>query len=273
MLQSQPAIDALKRLRRHARILTGCPRSTDTALLVTLKELAPHGLSYNCRLQLFKTFTHIWNGPVGDHVRFLRSRAEAESLVEKRVADVPSHLLQLVLLEMLEGFAETEIAEIMDVDVSAIAGMRQEALQAVMRACATHVLVFVEEDPIRSEIVGTMKSLGHTVSCLVERRDMELPAQVCAEPGLLIADDSRDAQEALKSVSRDNNPPLILVANGPTRSTCDDFAGRAFFIKRPVASNALAATALNALFFGTRPDSMVPIEFATNGGLPDRACA
>ena len=128
MSRSQIVAEHLPLLRRYSRALTGSQSSGDAYVAAMLEALLQDGSildeSKGSRAGLFKLFTKIWNSV---------SLNENSDVIpfhvppEKRLANITPLPRQAFLLLSLEGFAEEEVAFILDRSVGEVRALAEEA--------------------------------------------------------------------------------------------------------------------------------------------------
>ena len=115
-------------LRRYARALTGSQSSGDAYVAATLeaivKEPSILADAGKPKVALFRCFTAIWNSlPVNGSSDLV----EPDSPAERRLGQLTPKARQAFLLVSLEGFSEEDAAGILDIDLSKIRSLVEEA--------------------------------------------------------------------------------------------------------------------------------------------------
>ena len=241
-------------LRRYARALTGGQTSGDAYVAATLEALIADPAVINGeagpRVALYRLFTKIWNsislnGPAG---------AAGSALPgEQKLANITPLPRQAFLLVALEGFAESEAARILDVDVVTLRSLIEESGRELAAEIATDVLIIEDETFIAMELEGLVESLGHRVLGVARTHSEAVALSRRKKPGLILADiqlaDGSSGLDAVNELLRSFEVPVIFITAYPERFLTGERPEPAFLIAKPFQPSTVSAIASQALFF------------------------
>ena len=190
-INHQILADALPYLRRYSRALTGNSKTADTLVLATIQALSQtNSMAADVfrKIDLYRIFTQILNGPAGDHVKTLSPLVEAESNVERRILGIPSMARQAFLLGAVEGFNDRQIVEILDIVPLRLPALKAEATAQIIKQVATDALIIEDEMFIAADLEDILTSLGHNVIGIERTHAAAVRAIKFARPSLILAD-------------------------------------------------------------------------------------
>jgi CheY-like chemotaxis protein len=245
-------------VRRFARALSGSQSHGDAhvvALLEALLEddsLLPQGLP--SRIGLYRVFAKMW---------LSTNRAArpipvslSQPTPERRIELLTPRSRQAFLLQAVEGFNKTEIAQILDTTPDEAAALIEQAGREIAEQVATSVLVIEDEPVIALDIETMVQELGHDVIG-VARTEREAVAEVRRRrPGLVLADiqlaDGSSGLDAVNTILKEIEVPVIFVTAYPERLLTGSKPEPAFLITKPFQPDALKAAISQVLFFDQR---------------------
>lgn len=261
MSRSQLVAENLPLLRRYSRALTGSQASGDAyvgAMLEALLEdqsLLDEG--HGARAGLFRLFTQIWNSVSvnGDNVPALNPS-------EHRLSNITPLPRQAFLLLSLEGFSEEEVAFILQIDVTDVRRLADEAGQELAAEIATDVLIIEDETFIAMDIESLVKKLGHNVIGVARTHADALALAKTKQPGLILADiqlaDGSSGLDAVNELLKTFEVPVVFITAYPERFLTGERPEPAFLISKPFQPAMVSAVASQALFFQRNSRNRMP---------------
>ncbi|MGD9925405.1 MAG: response regulator [Pseudorhodoplanes sp.] len=252
-------------LRRYARALSGSQRAGDVAVLATVKSLK--GLA-GCREEterelLYRAFSQIWNGPVGDHIRAISISIEPEMDMLRRLAQLPQFARQAFLLSSLENFGDEAIGRILGIDAAALPAAKAVVRDLVTRLVATKVLIIEDEFFIAADLAETMKSLGHEVIAVERTHADAVQAIETCRPGLVLADiqlaDGSSGVDAANEILGFCEVPVVFITAYPERLLTGMRPEPCFILSKPIRMDIVCALTSQALVFGANARRSTPV--------------
>ena len=254
MSAAQTVSKYLPYLRRYARALTGSQSSGDAYVAATLEALIKEPDLLNSASQpkvaLFRVFTSIWNSiPVNG----TKEPAGPDVPAERRISQLTPRPRQAFLLVSLEGFSDTDAAEILGDDIQAFRGYVEEAGRELAAEIATDVLIIEDETFIALDLEGLAESLGHRVVGIARTHSEALAIAKTKKPGLILADiqlaDGSSGLDAVNELLDDFEVPVIFITAYPERFLTGQRPEPAFLIAKPFQPATVSAVVSQALFF------------------------
>jgi DNA-directed RNA polymerase specialized sigma24 family protein len=242
-------------LRRYARALAGSQGSGDAYVAATiealLKEPQPLSEAWNPRVALFRTFTTIWNSLA---INGVADPLDCSSTsVDRRLSHITPRPRQAFLLISLEGFSETEAAEILNTDVAAVRKLVEEAGREMAAEIATGVLIIEDEMLIAMDLETLVESLGHRVVGTARTHAEAVTLAKAKRPGLILADiqlaDGSSGLDAVNELLGSFEVPVIFITAYPERFLTGERPEPAFLIAKPFQPAMVSAVISQALFF------------------------
>jgi DNA-directed RNA polymerase specialized sigma24 family protein len=251
---AQAVAQHLPFLRRYARALTGNQQSGDAYVSATLEALIedPKVLQdvVGPRVALYRMFTKIWNS-VG--VNGIADPADVGMPAEQRLVQITPRPRQAFLLVSLEGFSEEDAAKVLDVDVSHLRMLVEEAGRELAAEIATDVLIIEDETFIAMDLESLVHSLGHRVLGVARTHSEALSLGKTKQPGLILADiqlaDGSSGLDAVNDLLRTFQVPVIFITAYPERFLTGERPEPAFLIAKPFQPATVSAVVSQALFF------------------------
>ena len=250
---AQVVAQNLQALRRYARALTGSQSSGDayvTATLELISSIPDIVRERNPKLALFHSFARIWNSLTINTVPepiLLGARGD------RRIAQLTSKPRQAFLLVSLEGFAEADAAEILDVSLGELRSLLEEAGRELAAEIATDVLIIEDEPLVALDLEGLVESLGHHVVGIARTHAETLPIAKARSPGLILADiqlgDGSSGVEAVSELLKEVCVPVVFITAHPARLLTGRPLEPVFVISKPFQTATVAAVISQALFF------------------------
>jgi DNA-directed RNA polymerase specialized sigma24 family protein len=244
-------------LRRYARALTGSQTSGDAYVAATLEAVVkdPSLLDSedSLRVTLSRLFSTIWNSlAVNDTFDPVGSALAAE----RNLNQITAKPRQAFLLVSVEGFSEQEAARILDVDVSTLLKLVEEAGRELAAQLATDILIVEDEGLIALDLEALVENLGHRVIGVARTRTEAVAIGRTKPPGLILADiqlaDGSSGLDAVNDLLNTFEVPVIFITAYPERFLTGLRPEPAFLIAKPFQLAVVSAVASQALFFGRK---------------------
>lgn len=234
-------------LRRYARALTGSQSLGDAAVRETLEALIAAPGEFDSsrppRDELFRLFHRIWPaeslGPVE-----VTSR-------DGTVASLPIGARQALLLTAVEGFSESQAAEIMATGTESIARHLDETRTAMINSLGGSVMIIEDEAIIALHLRSIVTGLGHEVTGVVRTHREAVALAGSNPPDLILADislaDGSSGIDAVREILEDQFVPVIFITAFPERLLSGEKPEPAYLITKPFEPETVAATIWQAL--------------------------
>lgn len=254
MSASQAVAQHLPYLRRYARALAGSQQSGDAYVAAALEALIEDPTVVRDadapRVALYRLFTKIWNSVA---VNGTPEPARISLPVEQRLANITPLPRQAFLLMALEGFAEAEAAQVLDVDVARLRSLVEESGRELAAEIATDVLIIEDEAFIAMDLEGLVESLGHRVVGVARTHKEAIALANGRRPGLILADiklaDGSSGLDAVNELLQTFEVPVIFITAYPERFLTGERPEPAFLIAKPFQPATVSAVVSQALFF------------------------
>lgn len=263
--EQQAVMDCLPHVRRYARALLGNQESADALVLAALQAMALDRTplrSAITRLEVFKRFTRTMHGPAGQHVLSLTPAKTMDSVVERRLAELSSQPREAFLLSAVEGFSNDQIAEILNIERSAVLNVLAKARHQILKQVSTRVLIIEDEMFIASHLADIVASLGHQVVAIERTRQDAVNAIAATKPGLILADiqlaDGSSGIDAVNEILHVCDVPAIFITAYPERLLTGLRPEPTFVLTKPFRDEAVRAVVSEALFFEVHSKSATP---------------
>ncbi len=232
-------------LRRYARALTGSQSLGDAAVRETLEALlmAPDEFDTTkpARLELYRTFHHLWKGMAG-----VSGRGGV-------VANLPVHARQSLLLTAIEGFSIFEAAEILGSDFETVTREIVTTRQAIADSLTAQVMIIEDESIIALHIKSIVEDLGHSVTGIARTRNEAVALASRIRPELVLADislaDGSSGIDAVKDILSAIDVPVIFITAFPERLLTGERPEPTYLITKPFEPETVTATIGQALLF------------------------
>jgi CheY-like chemotaxis protein len=240
-------------LRRYARALTGSQESGDAYVAATLEALIedPSVLAQaSPRVALYRLFSKIWNS-VG--VNSVGDTVPRGMPADQRISHITPRPRQAFLLVALEGFSESDAAQVLDVDIPTVRQLVEESGRELAAEIATDVLIIEDEPFIAMDLEGLIEGLGHRVLGIARTHSEAVTLAKVRQPGLILADiqlaDGSSGLDAVNELLRSFEAPVIFVTAYPERFLTGERPEPAFLIAKPFQPATVSAVVSQALFF------------------------
>lgn len=255
-VSKQEIVPHLPYLRRFARALTGSQSSGD-AYVASLLEVLADDPSFlpklsDPRLVVYKAFAKIWNSlsinfedVPGDYAY----NHPADHTIEV-MTPLPR---QAFLLHSVEGFKIEEIATILELPVSEIIALIDEAGREIAHVIATDILIIEDEPIIAFDLEGIVESLGHRVMAIARTRSDAVRACKKEKPGLILADielaGDGSGLDAVDEILKSIEVPVIFVTAYPERLLTGMRPEPTYLVTKPYRGETIKAIISQSLFF------------------------
>ncbi len=243
-------------LRRFARAVTGSQASGDSYVAAMLEALIadvdifPNKSSD--RIGIYYLFCHLFDQtsikiPEPLPVFGIEERAKA------RLSYLTPQARQAFLLIAVEGFSETDIAEILGLDLKQVKSLIAEASKDISEQVATRIMIIEDEPLIAMDIEQLTESLGHTVVGIARTRTEANILFEKEKPGMILADiqlaDNSSGIDAVNDILHSVNIPVIFITAFPERLLTGQRPEPTFLVTKPFNPEMVKALISQALFF------------------------
>jgi DNA-directed RNA polymerase specialized sigma24 family protein len=254
MQNSQKITEHVPYLRRYARAMTGSQAAGDAYVAAVLeavladRTVADH--PRGPRVAVYRLFTKIWNS------LSVNGKADVDELSrpsDEKLAKIMPLPRQAFLLVSVEGFSESDTAEILDVDIAEVRRLIEESGRELAAQIATDVLIIEDEAFIALELEALMEGLGHNVIGVASTHAEALALVKKKTPGLVLADiqlaDGSSGLDAVYEMLGSIEVPVVFITAYPERFLTGERPEPAFLIAKPFDPATVSAIASQALFF------------------------
>lgn len=246
----------LPHLRRFARALSGSQNSGDAYVASLLEALGtdPSSFPVNAspRVALYKAFTRVWNS-VSLNLEGSAPGGEEHESTDRTIEVMTPLPRQAFLLHSVEAFDIEEVATILDLPVSEVTALIDEAGQEIAAHIATEVLIIEDEPVIAFDLEGIVESLGHRVIGIARTHSDAIQACEKKTPGLVLADIQLAGEgsgiEAVNDLLQTWQVPVVFVTAYPERLLTGARPEPTFLITKPYRAETVKAIISQSLFF------------------------
>lgn len=243
-------------LRRFARAVTGSQASGDSYVAAMLEALIadvdifPNKSSD--KIGLYYLFCHLFDQtsikiPEPLPVFGIEERTKA------RLSYLTPQARQAFLLIAVEGFSETDIAEILDLDLAQVKNLIAQASKDISEQVATRIMIIEDEPLIAMDIEQLSESLGHSVVGIARTRKEANILFEKEKPGMILADiqlaDNSSGIDAVNDILHNTNIPVIFITAFPERLLTGRRPEPTFLVTKPFNPEMVKALISQALFF------------------------
>ena len=243
-------------LRRFARAATGSQNSGDTLVAATLEAIIADVSVFpdlpNDRIALYRVFAKLFSS-IGIRVPDAGGAAAWESRAVANLSALAPLPRQAFLLVAVEGFTESEAAEVLDVNETRFTALLGEASDEISRQVATDVLIIEDEPLIAMDIEQMVESLGHRVVGIARTHKEAVSLFDRARPKMVLADiqlaDGSSGIDAVNEMLAASPVPVIFITAFPERLLTGERPEPAFLVTKPFNPDMVKALISQALFF------------------------
>lgn len=244
-------------LRRYARALTGSQDSGDRFAAATLESLLVDASVLNAtdapRIGLFHAFHLVWasaGAPLGEPDDRFSARAQ------KHMDGLTPNSREALLLNVIEGFAPSEIATIMELETADVVLLLDAAIREMEAAVSGSVMVIEDEAIIAMDIVDIVTQIGHKVTGVARTRRDAVALAAKSQPDLILADiqlaDNSSGIDAVNDIlGQFGDIPVIFITAFPERLLTGDKPEPAFLITKPFSEEQVRSAVSQAMFFSS----------------------
>ena len=249
--------DSLPYLRRYARALTGAQGTGDRFAAATLEAILEDGAmiagSADPKVGLFHAFHLVWSSagaPVGE------PDSRFSAIAQAHMAALTPNSREALLLHVIEGFTQAEVAEIMQSDADEVAVLIDTALTEMQASVCGRVMIIEDEAIISMDISAIVQEMGHKVTGIAATRSEAVELAKRARPDLILADiqlaDRSSGIDAVNDILQlVPDVPVIFITAFPERLLTGDRPEPAFLITKPYAEEQVRSAVSQAMFFAS----------------------
>ncbi|MEO0386395.1 MAG: response regulator [Pseudomonadota bacterium] len=247
-------------LRRYARALTGAQQSGDAHALAALEavvgDVKTLATASTPKIGLFRTFHQLWVSTGTPASKATPEDDFLEARAQWRLSTLGPNTREALLLRSIEGFDDTEIAEIMGVDPGKAASLVAQARRDIGQMVSGNVLIIEDEAIIAMDLESAVSALGHTVVGVASTRDAAVKLGTATRPDLILADiqlaDKSSGIDAVNQLLETLGAvPVIFITAFPERLLTGDRPEPAFLITKPYAEDQVRTAVSQAMFFAS----------------------
>jgi CheY-like chemotaxis protein len=173
--------------------------------------------------------------------------------IDHRLSQITPHPRQAFLLISLEGFSETEAAEVLSIDVVTLCGLVEKAGREMATQIGTDVLIIEDETLIALDLEAVVERLGHEVVGIARTQTEAVALAKFRRPGLILADiqlaDGSSGIDAVNELLSSWEVPVVFITAYPERFLTGQCPEPAFLLTKPVQPATVSAIISQALFF------------------------
>lgn len=251
---SQAIAGYLPYLRRYARALSGSQSTGDAYVRACLEAVIgdPSVLkrATSTRIALYQLFSKIWNSV---SLNGIKDAAPRPLPGEQHLEHVSPQPRQAFLLVSLEGFSEAAAAEVLNVDISTLRKLIEQAGHELANEIATDVMIIEDEPIIAMDLRGLVEKLGHNVIGIARTHAEAVVLAKTKHCGLILADiqlaDGSSGLDAVNDMLHLFEVPVIFITAYPERFLTGERPEPAFLIAKPFEPATVSAVVSQALFF------------------------
>jgi DNA-directed RNA polymerase specialized sigma24 family protein/CheY-like chemotaxis protein len=246
-------------LRRYARAITGSQQLGDSLVREMLEALIEDARAFSedtpPRQEVFKVFHRIWDAASVENIQVVDRSGV--------IAELPMATRQALLLSAVEGFSDTEIADILGLDVENVESAITSARALIQNALSARVLIIEDESIIAMHLQSIVRGLGHEVTSTVRTRDEAVRGAREQNPDLILADislaDGSSGIDAVNDILQDQQVPVIFITAFPERLLTGQRPEPTYLITKPFEPDTVAATIWQALIVHREVENAMPL--------------
>ena len=245
-------------LRRYARALTGSQSSGDAYAIATLEAVvadpAMAESARSPRVALFRAMHGLWRSSdlsvPGD------TGGRLESAAQRHLSRLTADTREALLLNTIEEFDKTEIAEILDVSLSEVTELIAIAHREMASSVAGKVMIIEDEAIIAMDIEAMVTEMGHVVTGVARTHEGALKLARDERPDLILADiqlaDKSSGIDAVNELLGElGEMPVIFITAFPERLLTGNKPEPAFLITKPYTEDQVRSAVTQAMFFSS----------------------
>ena len=244
-------------LRRYGRAISGSQLSGDTLVAKMLESLVQDSsqlrTNTDIKLELYRLLQRQIGGGNESPQANADSASREVAIADKRLSQLPPLSRQALLLQALEGFSESEIAQILEKSEADVIQLIDEATSEIDRQTRARILIIEDEPIIAMDIEMIVRDLGHDVVAVATTHKEAVAEAKKHQPSLILADiqlaDNSSGIEAVQEILSESQLPVIFITAFPERLLTGDRPEPAFLLTKPYQPSTLRATIAQVLFF------------------------
>ena len=243
-------------LRRFSRAATGSQTSGDAYVAATLEALIADTSIFpeasTDRIALYKLFSQLFSSSAvkipSPPPNFVWEQRAARNLAQ--LAPKPR---QAFLLVAVEGFSNSEAAEILGLSDDEFIRILSDASNEISRQVATDILIIEDEPLIAMDIEQMVESLGHRVVGVARTHKEAVALYGKTSPRMILADiqlaDGSSGIDAVNDILSTEALPVIFITAFPERLLTGERPEPTFLVTKPFNPDMVKALISQALFF------------------------
>ncbi len=244
-------------LRRYARALTGAQGAGDSFAAATLEAILADSAALSpdmdAKVALFHAFHMVWSSagaPVGEP----DSRVSAAA--QGHLSALTPNTREALLLHSIEGFTQSEIAQIMQSDIEEVILLIETAVHEMQSSVLGRVLIIEDEAIISMDVATIVREMGHGVTGIAATRAEAVALAAIEVPDLILADiqlaDRSSGIDAVNDILKMiPDVPVIFITAFPERLLTGSRPEPAFLITKPYSEEQVRSAVSQAMFFAS----------------------
>jgi len=242
-------------LRRYARALTGSQDTGDryaaATLEAVLEDITILQASDAPKVALFHAFHLVWasaGAPLGE------PDSRFSAIAQGHMTELTPNSREALLLHSIEGFTQSEIGAIMQIDPEEVDFLIDQAVQEMSASVAGRVMIIEDEAIIAMDIAAIVREMGHTIIGIASTRSEANTIAARERPDLILADiqlaDKSSGIDAVNDILRMFEAmPVIFITAFPERMLTGERPEPAFLISKPYSEDQVRSAVSQAMFF------------------------
>ena len=242
-------------LRRYARALTGSQHTGDryaaATLEAVLEDTSVLTASNVPKVALFHAFHLVWasaGAPLGE------PDSRFSAIAQGHMEGLTPGSREALLLHTIEGFTQSEIGAIMQIDPEEVSHLVDQAVQEMAASVAGRVMIIEDEAIIAMDIAAIVREMGHAVIGIASTRTEANALAASERPDLILADiqlaDKSSGIDAVNDIQRMfDGVPVIFITAFPERMLTGERPEPAFLITKPYSEDQVRSAVSQAMFF------------------------
>ena len=243
-------------LRRYSRAVSGSQHSGDALVAAMLEALIADTSIFptasSDRIALYQLFSRLFTS-IAIRVPYETAPSAWEQRAAANLQAVSPRPRQAFLLVAVEGFANSEAAEVLDATEQEMTDLLNHASNEISRQVATDILLIEDEPLIAMDIEEMVESLGHRVVGTARTHAEAVALFHKTRPKMVVADiqlaDGSSGVEAVNEILTSTPVPVIFITAFPERLLTGERPEPAFLVTKPFNPDMVKALISQALFF------------------------
>lgn len=240
-------------MRRFARAAAGDQVRGDACVRQALEELLKSGALTNGespRVAMFRAIIGCLDCDETNEKAFSQPVADG-AIVDQRVHRLTMRHRQALLMSLLEGFSDSEIAGVLGIAADEVTSLLAEAKVDLRDQRPTRILIIEDEPIIALDLAGIVGRNGHEVVGIAATRAEAVDLARRHKPGLILADiqlaDDSSGIDAVQMIMREHVTPVIFITAFPERLLTGERPEPTFLITKPFDADTLNVSISQAL--------------------------